>query len=570
MAIEESAGFYIEGEVRPNTEVGERIVDGFIKEQSSKQIPIGIDLDLEDAKKQIGDLLKNNIEGIPKNFELIKREISRVKTGAFKGLIQSVETFSDGANEARQRIIIFGRDANGELKAVDGTVQKSVEHLNNYQQAMELTAKKLSTVRKETERVKEFDENGKWTGAWKTVNTTLMSSGQELRTVVTEMEKFGIATKKVHQEIRKFDKETGELIEDWHQFGSDSTEITNLREQAEEKFINTLLKEKNVLEESHRYQTTLKKDILDDNGKTLVSKGTKIDTTIKTTTDQYGTTYQKIIRKWQDDLGNTIEQVNAKIKEQGKKWTDLGVISKKITSDEIKDQEKNKNKIKDKITTMNSYKRLVGLTSHQIEEESIVTKDLNGNMKEVSKTTDTFTDAQGRLVTQITKVDEKGQHTTETLIKMGNSTKHLGQSFTDVIVKVAKFYVASLPIRAVQNAITQAIEGVKEFDSALTEFKKVSDLSGKSLDEYTEKLERLGSATARTKTEMTQMATEFKKSGYTDEEAATLAQTASLYQNIADEELSASDASSVLISQMKAFKFEANEAEHVIDAINEV
>ena len=69
---------------------------------------------------------------------------------------------------------------------------------------------------------------------------------------------------------------------------------------------------------------------------------------------------------------------------------------------------------------------------------------------------------------------------------------------------------------------------------------------------------------------MVEMATEFKRSGFSDEDAAILAQTASLYQNIADEELSASDASAVLISQMKAFRFEANQAEHVIDSINEV
>lgn len=68
---------------------------------------------------------------------------------------------------------------------------------------------------------------------------------------------------------------------------------------------------------------------------------------------------------------------------------------------------------------------------------------------------------------------------------------------------------------------------------------------------------------------MVEMATEFKRSSYSDEESAQLAKTASLYQNIADEELSASDASAVLISQMKAFRFEANESEHVIDAINE-
>ena len=69
---------------------------------------------------------------------------------------------------------------------------------------------------------------------------------------------------------------------------------------------------------------------------------------------------------------------------------------------------------------------------------------------------------------------------------------------------------------------------------------------------------------------MVEMATEFKRSSYSDEESAELAQVASLYQNIADEELSASDAASVLISQMKAFQKQGIEAEHVIDSINEV
>lgn len=69
---------------------------------------------------------------------------------------------------------------------------------------------------------------------------------------------------------------------------------------------------------------------------------------------------------------------------------------------------------------------------------------------------------------------------------------------------------------------------------------------------------------------MTEAATEFKKGGYSDEDAATLAKVASLYQNVADEELSASDASSVLISQMKAFNIQAQDSTHIIDAINEV
>ena len=72
---------------------------------------------------------------------------------------------------------------------------------------------------------------------------------------------------------------------------------------------------------------------------------------------------------------------------------------------------------------------------------------------------------------------------------------------------------------------------------------------------------------------MLQSATEFSKAGFTPEESAQLAQVASLYQNIADAEISAGEAASFITSQIKAFKdygVEANNATQVIDKLNEV
>lgn len=43
-----------------------------------------------------------------------------------------------------------------------------------------------------------------------------------------------------------------------------------------------------------------------------------------------------------------------------------------------------------------------------------------------------------------------------------------------------------------------------------------------------------------------------------------------MYQNVADESISAAEASSFLISQMIAFNIEAENSEHIIDAVNEV
>ena len=63
---------------------------------------------------------------------------------------------------------------------------------------------------------------------------------------------------------------------------------------------------------------------------------------------------------------------------------------------------------------------------------------------------------------------------------------------------------------------------------------------------------------------------EFRKSGFGDEDSANLALVATMYQNIADQEISAGDAASFIVSQMKAFGIESENATHIIDAVNEV
>lgn len=156
------------------------------------------------------------------------------------------------------------------------------------------------------------------------------------------------------------------------------------------------------------------------------------------------------------------------------------------------------------------------------------------------------------------------------LNNVAKSANHAGQSMSSIVSKVAKFYLATVPVQAFQKAINQAITTIVEFDSAITEFQKVSTLSGKALDNYTQKLQDLGSTVARTKTEMVEMATEFKKGGFSEQDSAQLAQLAALYQNTADEELSAAEATSVLVSQIKAFDVEAEDAIHITDAINQV
>ena len=191
----------------------------------------------------------------------------------------------------------------------------------------------------------------------------------------------------------------------------------------------------------------------------------------------------------------------------------------------------------------------------------------------VKTLTQDVTSADGKLqgvVKTMEKVDAKTGKVTTTITQTGKAVKSLGADFVDTFGKVAKFGAITAVIGAFTSAVAEAVQTVKEFDDTLVEFRKVSDLSGDSLTEYTKKLAEMGEATGSTMTSMVSAATEFKKSGFSDEDSATLASVAEMYRNISDEQLSAGESASFIIAQLKAFNMTASESEHIIDAVNEV
>lgn len=69
---------------------------------------------------------------------------------------------------------------------------------------------------------------------------------------------------------------------------------------------------------------------------------------------------------------------------------------------------------------------------------------------------------------------------------------------------------------------------------------------------------------------MVDAATMFRKSGFNDQDAATLAKVAAQYQNVADTAVSGEEAAASIVSQIRAFGEDADFATHVIDSYNEV
>ena len=132
------------------------------------------------------------------------------------------------------------------------------------------------------------------------------------------------------------------------------------------------------------------------------------------------------------------------------------------------------------------------------------------------------------------------------------------------------FQAANMLLSKTIDIMSAMVEQVYELNGAVTEYKKVTDLSGASLDAYVDKLSKMGGEVARTGTEMVEAATEFRKNSFSDEDSASLALISTMYQNVADEAISAGDSASFLIAMMKAFNIEAKDATSIIDSVNSV
>lgn len=191
------------------------------------------------------------------------------------------------------------------------------------------------------------------------------------------------------------------------------------------------------------------------------------------------------------------------------------------------------------------------------------TKTTTKNLKSVNKELNSI---KGSMI----RIPKSVSITNAELAKTNKTLKQTSQSFSDIFVKMSKFYAVSEGIGLITASFRGWYEAVSDLDRALTEFKKVSDFKGSELDKYVQSLSEMGELAGRTTSEMVEAAGNFKKSGFSESDAAILAQTASVFQNIADSELSAADAALVIISNLKAFNFNAQDSIRVIDAINEV
>lgn len=175
-----------------------------------------------------------------------------------------------------------------------------------------------------------------------------------------------------------------------------------------------------------------------------------------------------------------------------------------------------------------------------------------------TKMTATFTDARNEIVATAGETKKAQGAFAAFFDELKGKFKSIGA-----------YLLASFSFHEVWAVIKRGINYVKEIDTALTELKKVTDETDASYAKFLKDMSKTGGVIGATVKDLTTMAAEWARLGYSMEEAGKLAKSTAILLNVSEFD-DATKASEALISTMQAFQYTADESQHVVDVLNEV
>lgn len=254
----------------------------------------------------------------------------------------------------------------------------------------------------------------------------------------------------------------------------------------------------------------------------------KINTTIQrnlTGLDQFGNRVTGLI-KYTETFKNAIGDVNERVTLLSRNGQVIGQSLQTI-----------QHGIAEVTTNTRQFNTTVNGMNTSITEVTKTTRDTGGNIRTVVERTSEWVDANNRLNRTVETLDENNRQLAPTIRTIGENTREVGNNAQEASNQISLLdralaglwtALGAEVIQLFHRALRETINTIKEFDSALIEFRKVSDLSGQSLTNYVAKLAEMGELTGSTMQGMVEAATEFRKSSFSDEDSAKLASVAEI------------------------------------------
>lgn len=154
--------------------------------------------------------------------------------------------------------------------------------------------------------------------------------------------------------------------------------------------------------------------------------------------------------------------------------------------------------------------------------------------------------------------------------RCGATTETLGQKLSRLFKEHFQTAIAMAGVAMVKQGLREVYNNVLELDTAVTELKKVSSMTGDEMNSYLERTATNARELGASISDLVTSTADWKRLGYSDEDSEELARVAALMANVGDGIDNATTASSYLISTMQGFGLVADDAEHLLDCMNQI
>lgn len=148
------------------------------------------------------------------------------------------------------------------------------------------------------------------------------------------------------------------------------------------------------------------------------------------------------------------------------------------------------------------------------------------------------------------------------------ATKTWGDSFKSAFASISRYFSAAQVIGWIRQGVQTMVQNVKDINASMTDLQKVSEGSDTVYNNYRKDAAKRAADMSTSMTSYIQGTTGFARTGETLKDAQKLGEVATIYYNVGDGVTSVEDATNSLISTMRAFNLEANQAMSIADKTN--
>lgn len=493
--------------------------------------------------------------------------------------------------EGREYTIKFNIDEK-KLSNVISNLEKMLDSLGkgtgDFKQ-FENLSKELSSIVSEVQSLSKafgkVDDSGTKTllSSIQNIDKSLSELSQNILNVNKNMSNMGGNTSGAVKQVENITNESKKAASALEDVAKAQAKVngqkTNISSASTESVTNSIKEENNVLEQNTqkvKENTQAKEQNANVNlnkyDKRLDSYNGKIDK-YKTTIDRFndgGWTSSTYLENVQA-VKNAVKEYETLLNELKGKDASL------VTSDDINRLDNYEKKIKDTIATvtnMSASEKGYNFVSGQKELDKIH-KLLNENSKMSSE-------AKAKIKAYYAEI-ESGNPSMSLdkihgeILKIYNAeveAGRAGRTLFDTLKnsgfhQIAAQMAGMVGVYDVINVIKQAASTVTELNTQITELAKVSEQSSKQIYADFDSYADIAKEVRGTISDTIAATADWSKNGYSIPDAKQLAEISQLYKNVGDG-IDIDTANESLISTLKGFQLEADQAEHIVDVFNEV